>query len=101
MVVGRMFRAEGSGIALGVSILSEVVHPRNLGTVIAPVSATSASAERSGCRSPGDPTGTAFRDHLRIGSSVTSVDVVVAFCTHRRGREFGNTASTPITLPTR
>jgi MFS family permease len=41
MIVGRVFQGVGLGvIALGISILRDVIHPRNLGAAVALVSAT-------------------------------------------------------------
>ncbi|MFM9919838.1 MFS transporter [Lacisediminihabitans sp. H27-G8] len=47
------------------------------------------------------PTSEAFRIIFTIGSSVALVGAIVAFFIPRRGREYGNTASMPITLPER
>ena len=47
------------------------------------------------------PTSEAFQMIFTIGSVVALVGMVVAFFIPRRGREYGNTASMPITLPER
>ncbi|MBC7403662.1 MAG: MFS transporter [Microbacteriaceae bacterium] len=47
------------------------------------------------------PTSEAFRIIFTIGSGVALVGTIVAFFIPRRGREYGKTASMPITLPER